>query len=63
MEPMTEIEDRKTWLDMGRQAHYVFQGALDAGASTKEALMLVREFYAGIMLASINSERENQNDD
>lgn len=60
--PLVEVEDRKTWTDMGKQAYLVYKGAREAGASIREAKMIVREFHAGIIHGATHNEQEKNDD-
>ena len=51
-DPLSQIEDRKTWMDFGRQALLLYRGAKDEGASDHEAMLMVTAFYAGMFKGS-----------
>lgn len=47
-DPITKIEDEKTWKDLGKQAFLVMQGAMEEGATAEEATTILMAFYAGM---------------
>lgn len=59
--PITAIEDRKTWMDFGRQALLIFRGAKEEDATDTEAMLMVTAFYAG-MFKGFNNTQEETND-
>lgn len=60
--PLAEIEDRKAWQDFGRQAHMVYQGARQDGASHARATQLVAAFFAGMFegVQRLNQPQEDE---
>ena len=46
--PINDIEDKKSWMDFGRQAYFIYQGALEEGASEADAMKMTVAFYAGM---------------
>jgi hypothetical protein len=52
MNPLNEIEDKKAWMDFGKQALLIYRGAIEEGATTKEAQMAVAAFYEGMFRGS-----------
>jgi hypothetical protein len=46
--PINKIEDETMWKDTGRQAYLIMQGAMEEGASLKEAVTVMTAFYAGL---------------
>lgn len=46
--PLNHIEDKKAWMDFGKQAYWIHRGAMEEGATDREAVMMVVAFYTGM---------------
>lgn len=58
-DPITEIEDEKTWLDFGKQGYLILSGAIEAGATTFEAIQVLTGFYAGMFKGVQEAPKED----
>jgi len=57
-DPLKDIEDRKTWMDFGRQAYLIYLGAREEGANLREAFIIVAAFYMGMFKGAKEDEDE-----
>lgn len=48
MDEINNIEDKKTWMDFGRQGYFIIKGAMEEGATLSEAMKVATAFYAGM---------------
>lgn len=47
-DPITSIEDKKAYEDMGRMGYFLVKGALSEGATWKEAVAVAAAYFQGI---------------
>lgn len=62
--PIKDIEDRKAWMDFGRQAHMVYLGVLEDLGSNEDpkiAMSLVTAFFAGMFEGVGRNNKEDEN--
>lgn len=60
--PISDIEDRKTWMDFGKQALWIYQGAKEEGATHGEAMQMTIAFYAGMFRGAKEDPNEEESD-
>lgn len=57
--PLTQLEDKKAWTDMGKCAWYAFSGARSEGASTLEAYISTAALFRGILDAKKDTDPDD----
>ena len=57
--PINEIEDKKSLYDMGKMGYLVMMGAIAEGATTQEAFLVVKGYFAGIVNGSTKDDEDD----
>lgn len=60
---MSEVENRKAMHDLGRMGYSVYKGALEEGASHREAIAVVAGYFRGIASADVQKEDDGETTD
>ena len=58
--PITQIQQQKDFTDIGKSAYLMLRGALDEGASLKEAIGVVAAWFEGMFRANAEDTDESE---